>query len=43
LLHRTKLNVAGLVLNGIDGGYERSYYHPYGYGLAGQRERVLDN
>lgn len=43
LLHRTKLNVAGLVLNGIDSGYERSYYHPYGYGLAGQRERVLDN
>ena len=43
LLHRTKLNVAGLVLNGVDSGYERSYYHPYGYGLAGKRERVLDN
>jgi len=43
LLRRSKLNVAGLVLNGMDRRYESSYYHPYGYGLADQRERVLDN
>ena len=43
LLRRTNLNLAGVVLNGIDLRYESSYYHPIGYGIAGQRKHSLEN
>ena len=43
LLRRTNLNLAGVVLNGIDLRYESSYYRPIGYGIAGQRKHSLEN
>jgi len=43
LLQRANVNVAGVVLNGVDQRYERSYYHPYGYGLAGKSAELLDS
>ena len=43
MLLRTNLNVCGVVLNGIDPKYEASYSQAYGCGLAGKRERTLEN
>ena len=34
LLQRANLNLLGVVLNGVDKRYERSYYHRYGYGFT---------
>ena len=42
LLQRAKLNLAGVVLNGMDQQYERSYYRRYGYG-RGNEARFVDN
>ena len=42
LLRRTNLNTLGVVLNGIDKRYERSYYHRYGYGLT-RKAGEIDN
>ncbi len=43
LMQRAKLNVMGVVLNGIDKRYTNSYYHRYGYGLTGRKEARLEN
>ena len=43
LLRRTNVNLAGVVLNGIDPKYENSYYHALGYGITGRPERSFDN
>ena len=42
ILQRSKLNVLGLVLNGVDKRYERSYYLPFGFGLPDGKVRPLD-
>jgi capsular exopolysaccharide synthesis family protein len=42
LLRRANANLAGVVLNGMDQKYERSYYRRYGYG-RGNEARFVDN
>ena len=42
LLVRANVNLLGVVLNGIDKRYERSYYHPYGYGLGVRGTSAID-
>lgn len=41
LMQRANVNVAGVVLTGVDQHYTSSYYHRYGYGFT--RDRSLDN
>ncbi len=42
LLQRANVKLAGVVLNGMDQKYERSYYRRYGYG-RGSEARFVDN
>lgn len=42
ILQRANLNVLGLVLNGVDQRYERSYYMPFGYDLSAKKAKPLD-
>jgi Mrp family chromosome partitioning ATPase len=43
LLQRANANLAGVVLNGVDKGNERSYYRRRGYGLTGRGAGPVDN
>jgi polysaccharide biosynthesis transport protein len=43
LLQRSNVNIAGVVLNGMDREYERSYYRPYGYGFGRKAVGFVDN
>ncbi len=43
LLLRANANIAGVVLNGMDRRYARSYYRPYGYGFRRKEVGVLDS
>jgi len=43
LLQRANANLAGVVLNGVDKGNERSYYRRRGYGLTGRKAGPADN
>lgn len=43
LLQRANVNIAGIVLNGMDQNYERSYYRPYGYGFGRKAAGFVEN
>jgi capsular exopolysaccharide synthesis family protein len=43
LLQRANVDIAGLVLNGADARYERSYYRAYGYRFGGKNGRRFDS
>ena len=43
LMQRAHVNIAGIVLHGIDNRYESSYYHRYGYVSSSDRKRMLDS
>lgn len=43
LMRRANVNLAGVVLNGIDRKYESSYFHRYGYGFTGNATRSIDS
>jgi capsular exopolysaccharide synthesis family protein len=43
LLLRANANIAGVVLNGMDRKYERSYYGRYGYGRGRNEAGFVDN
>lgn len=43
LLQRANVSIAGVVLNGMDQKYERSYYRPYGYYLGRRAGGSLDS
>jgi succinoglycan biosynthesis transport protein ExoP len=43
LMQRAHVNLAGVVLHGIDKRYESSYYHRYGYGSIHNSTKSLPN
>ena len=43
LLQRANANIAGVVLNGMDQKYERSYYRPYGHGFSRKAAGFVDS
>jgi len=43
LMQRAQVNLAGVVLHGIDKSYESSYYHRYGYVPPVDSRNLLDN
>jgi polysaccharide biosynthesis transport protein len=43
VMQRAQVNIAGVVLHGIDKRYESSYYHRYGYVPSSDRQRYLDS
>ena len=43
LLQRASVNIAGVVLNGMDKKYARSYYRPYNYGFGRKASHSFDS
>jgi Mrp family chromosome partitioning ATPase len=41
ILQRAHLSMLGLVLNGVDQRYERSYYMPFGHDLSATKAKPL--